>query len=136
VERTWRLRFPGKPFDSESLFIHGGYGYVISKLFTKEPAAIYRFALNGSEEPTLEKVSDLPVRAPVTAADLSADAGRLAVLSSEGLDVFRIDGDLARAGTSPRETVPLPRRKLEGVCFVPEGLLMTAESREVYRVRQ
>ena len=136
VERTWRLAFPGKPFDCESLFIHGDYGYVISKLFTGEPAAVYRFALEGADEATLEKVTDLPIRAPVTAADLSADAGRLAVLSGEGLHVFRIDGDVSRAATAPPQVVPLPRAKLEGVCFAPEGLLITAESREMYRVRQ
>jgi hypothetical protein len=136
VERTWRLRFAGKPFDCESLFVHGDYGYVISKLFTGEPAAVYRFALEGGEEATLEKVTDLPIRAPVTAADLSADAGRLAVLSGEGLHVFRIDGDVSRAGMVTPQLVPLPRAKLEGVCFAPEGLLITAESREIYRVRQ
>ncbi len=136
VERTWRLTFPGKRFDCESLFIHGGHGYVISKLFTNEPAAVYRFALEGAGEATLEKVTDLPIRAPVTAADLSPDAGRLAVLSGEGLHVFRIDGDVSRAGTAAPQVVAMPRAKLEGVCFAPEGLLITAESREIYRVRQ
>ena len=135
VERTWRLRFPGKAFDCESLFVHGGYGYVISKLFTAQPAAVYRFALGDAGESTLEKVADLPIRTPVTAADLSADGSRMVVLSGEGLHVFRVDGDVARAGSVPAKVIALPQGKLEGACFTPDGLLVTSEGREIYRVR-
>ena len=135
VQRTWRLRFPGKPFDCESLFVHAGHGYVISKLFSREPAGVYRFALGDANEATLEKVTDLPIRSPVTAADLSADATRLAVLSGEGLHVFQIDGDVSRAGTAMPKVIALPQGKLEGACFTPEGLLVTSEGREIYRVR-
>jgi hypothetical protein len=115
--------------------VHGQYGYVISKLFTSRPASVYRFALDGANEATLEKVTDLPIRAPVTAADLSPDGSRLAVLSGEGLHVFRVDGDVSRAAAAPPEVIPLPQAKLEGACFTPDGLLITAESREIYRVR-
>lgn len=134
VEKTWRLRFPSSAFDCESLVIHNGSGYVISKLFTGEPAAIYRFPLDGDGDVVLEKVVEIPVKAPVTAADLSADGRALAVLSAAGLHLFTVDGDIARAKDAKPEEIALPDGKLEGVCFTADGILMTAESRQVYHI--
>lgn len=132
IERTWRLTFPGSPFDCESLFIREDKGFVISKLRNGGPAAIYRFSLDGAGDQVLEKVCELPVRTPVTAADLSTDGTRLAVLSEAGLHVVAVEaGDLSKIGDKP-ELIPLPARKLEGVCFTSDGILLTAESREVF----
>src|SRR5688572_22942312 len=39
---TWRLSFPDKPFNCESLFVLGEHGYVISKHEDKRPAGVYR----------------------------------------------------------------------------------------------
>lgn len=127
---TWRLRFPGKPFDCESLFIQKGHAYVVSKHFDGTPAAIYRFALEGPRDAVLQEVLELPVRSAVTAADLTADGKRLAVLSSAGLHLFGVDDDLRSVGEP--KLIPVPAGKLEGICFSTEGLLMTSESRRVY----
>ena len=56
ITRTWQLRFPGTPFDCESLFIWQTNGYVISKVFDGQRAEIYRFPLVEQKQPfTLEK---------------------------------------------------------------------------------
>ena len=136
VQRVWRLRFPAEPLNCEALFIHNGHGYVISKLFTNSPAEVYRFPLDRPGEVVLEKVAQLPIRAPVAGADLSADAARLAVLSPAGVHVFDVAGDVTRAGAvdvKPR-VIPVPRAKLEGICFAPDGILLTAEERHVYHI--
>ncbi|MGE5612281.1 MAG: hypothetical protein ACM359_23740, partial [Bacillota bacterium] len=99
VTGTWRLDFPNGPFDCESLFVYKGFGYVISKLFTGLHAVVYRFPLEAEGKTSvLEKVATLPIRSPVTAADISADGKRLAVLTVTGLNLFTIDGDISRAG--------------------------------------
>ncbi|MCY2953368.1 MAG: hypothetical protein NTU53_15520 [Planctomycetota bacterium] len=130
---TWRLRYPGKPFDAESLFIHGGYGHIISKESDGRAPTMYRFSLVETEEAvTLERVGTIPVRTPVTGAAISEDGTTLAVLSRGALDVFRIDGDVAAAGTRRPMHFSLPDLQFEGCCFTGEGILMSAESRELY----
>jgi hypothetical protein len=140
VERSWTVRFPGRPFDCESLFIHGPHAYLVSKSEIGERAAIYRFPIEGAPaDVTLEKVADLSVRRPVTGADVSPDGKRLALVSSgEGasLYLYAIGGDVAAAGKAEPRRVALPPVKVEGVAFTADGILMTAESREVYQYRE
>ena len=45
--------------------------------------------------------------------------------------VFDVDGDPTRAGQVAPLSVKLPKLQFEGVSFVPDGILMTAESREI-----
>lgn len=135
VEKTWRLKYPGKEFDCESLFLHGKHGYVISKMPPQQVATIYRFPLESHEEElALEKVVEVPIYKPVTAAAIAPDGKRLAILSTGGLHVFVIGGQVERAAQAQQTFSKLPRGKLEGVCFAPEGIVLTAESGEVYLV--
>ena len=65
--RGWRLKFPGRPFDCESLFVWKGYGYVISKVFNNAPAQVFRFPLTEANEPlTLQLVATTKIKSPVT----------------------------------------------------------------------
>jgi len=135
VVKRWRLGFPDKPFDCESLFIHGGSGYVISKLPKGRAAGLYQFPLDdGRKSPVLKKVATLPIDSPVTGADIAADGSRLAVVSMKSLDVFDIAGDPARAGSSQswRRIALHAPHDIEACCFVPGGVLTSAESREIY----
>ena len=132
IEKTWRLRYPAKPFDSESLFVHAGHGYLISKHLDGAPASLYRFDLDGPADQTLTKLTDLPINHPVTGANLSPDGRRLAVLTYGTLYLFDHNGDFAQLGNVEPTKTPTPPGKLEGVCFTPEGILLTAESRQIY----
>lgn len=133
IKRTWLLRYPGQRFDCESLFVWRGSGYVISKVFDDQYAEIYRFPLGEQKQPfVLEKVCRLPIRSPVTGADLSADGRRLAVVAKNGAYLFRVDGDIAQAGKIKPFHAKFRHEHIEGCCFLPEGLLATAESREIY----
>lgn len=79
--RTWRLRFPGEPFDCESLFVWQGNGYVVSKVFNDSRAQIFRFPLTDQKSPAvLELVATTKIESPVTGADISPD-GKLLGLS-------------------------------------------------------
>ena len=134
VDRTWRLRFPEVPFDCEALFVSAAHGYVISKHADGAPAALYRFPLDGDDDVTLERVAELPTRAPVTAADLSPDGATLAVLSYGELYTFPVAGDVAAAGRVEPVRLRTPDGKLEGVCVTADGVVVTSEGRDVYLI--
>lgn len=137
VDHEWTLRYPDGAFDSEAMFLHDGFGYLISKNLTGIPAAVYRFPLDDKrDEVMLEKVTTLPIHSPVTAADMSADGRRLAVLSITGLHVFALEGGLETLRNSKPAYVRLIHPGIEGVCFGEGGIVITAESREIYRVAE
>ncbi|HLL89794.1 MAG TPA: sugar-binding protein [Tepidisphaeraceae bacterium] len=133
IDRRWQLRFPGKPFDCESLFVWQGHGYVISKIMTGQPATLYRFRLVDDQRrpAVLEAVTPLPIRAPCTGADVSADGKELAVQTVLGPQRLTIDGDPARAGRAVPRGVTFIHANLEAICFAPGGLLATTEGRHV-----
>ncbi len=133
VSRTWTLRYPQTPFDSESLFVWGESGYLISKVFKDERADIYRFSLtNAAPFQTLEVVAEVKIDSPVTGADISRDGNLLGIVAKNGAYVFRIDGDVTRAANGKPFQTKFKHEHIEGCAFVPEGLLATAESREIY----
>ena len=134
IRRSWNLRFPGAPFDCESLFIWGSYGYVISKVFNDARAEIYRFPLTQQTEPfTLELVTQLKIESPVTGADLSADGKLLGIVAKSGAFVYPVNGNIAKAGkVKPWHTKFKQNEHIEGCTFVPDGLLATAETRDIY----
>jgi hypothetical protein len=132
-KRAWKLKFPEAPFDCESLFVWKDQGYVISKVFDKARAQIFRFPLKDTNEPlTLELVATTEIESPVTGADISADGRLLGLVAKNGAYVFRIDGDVTRViNVNPHHT-KLKNMHIEGCCFVPEGLLATSERRMIF----
>lgn len=132
VARTWRLRFPAEPFDCESLFVWKDHGYVISKQFNGLAGELYRFPLAGEgSDPTLERVSVLPINAPITAADLSNDGKYLAVLNYKFLWRFEVNGDLSNLDKKPRIQIQHDTKMAEACCFDGEDVLITSENRNI-----
>ncbi len=133
VIRSWSLRYPAAPFDCESLFIWGGHGYVISKVSNDARAGLFRFSLTNSAAPqTLEPMGEMRIDSPVTGADVSRDGNLLGIVAKNGAYVFRIGGDVARALHGKPYHNKFKADQIEAAAFVPEGLLTTAESREIY----
>lgn len=133
IQQTWTLTFPGAPFDSESLFVHRGNGYLISKMTQDRQAEIYRFPLRETNAPiVLEAVARLPVTSPVASADLSPDGALLGLVCKSGAYVFKIDGDVAQAGTATPVRTKFKFDGIEGCAFVSDGLLAIAETREIF----
>lgn len=132
ITQSWRLRYPNRPFDSESLFVWAGNGYVISKVMNDAKAELFRFSLTNTAAQTLESVAQLPIDSPVTAADISPDGKLVAVLAKNGAYAFRIHGDPARILERKPHHTKFKHDGVEACTFVPEGLLVTSESREIY----
>jgi hypothetical protein len=131
--RTWRLRFPGEGFDCESLFVWHGHGYLVSKVSKDARAQIFRFPMSHkTDSVVLELVATTKVESPVTGADISPDGRLLGLVAKSGAFVYRIDGEVARVGKGKPFQTKFRHEQIEGCAFVPEGLLATAESREIY----
>ena len=132
-KRAWKLKFPGAPFDCESLFVWKDDGYVVSKVFNNARAQIFRFPLKETNRPlTLELVATTKIESPVTGADISADGTLLELVAKNGAYVFRIDGDVTRISNATPHHTKLKNEHIEGCCFVPEGLLVTSERRMIF----
>jgi hypothetical protein len=132
---SWKLTFPDKPFNCESLVVAGDRGYVISKVESGQRAGVYRFSLAATRKAqTLVRLYDLPITEPVTAADLSPDGRSLAVLTRGALYVLPVSDDLAVPADATPRTYALPALQTEGCAFNADGALMIAESGEILQV--
>jgi hypothetical protein len=138
VNDHWRLTYPDKPFDCESLFLLDGKAYLISKNLTGAAAEIYRFDLAApmNRPVMLERVTDVPlIHAPVTAADISEDGKRLAIMTVLGPYILQINGDVSSVPRVKARYCRYIDPHMEAVCFVKEGLLATTEKRDVFLFR-
>src|SRR6185436_17488446 len=114
-------------------FIWQDYGYVISKVFDNARAQIFRFPLKDAKEPvTLELVATTKIESPVTGADISVDGKRLGIVAKNGAYVYRIDGDVSHVIRGKFTHVKFKDEHIEGCTFVPEGLLVTSEDRDIF----
>jgi hypothetical protein len=133
VLRSWNLHYPAAPFDCESLFVCVGDGYLVSKVFNDARANLYRFSLtNTAPFQTLALVGEIRIDSPVTGADISRDGNLLGLVAKNGAYVFGIRGDVTRALKGKPYQNKFKADQIEACTFVPEGLLTTSESREIY----
>ncbi|HYE30010.1 MAG TPA: lamin tail domain-containing protein [Methylomirabilota bacterium] len=130
IQHTWLIRFPGERPECESFFVHGGYGYVITKFPVRGGVQMYRFPLSAPdmESILLEHVASIAVGAAVSDASLTDDNSRLALVTDRGVYVLFIDGNPATAGTAPREFVGLANASMEGGTWVGESVYVTSEA--------
>ena len=136
INKEWRLQFPKKPFDCESLFVFGGDGYVVSKVFNDKGGSLYRFPLAKPGAVVLEKVCQLPVSSPITSATLSSDGKKLAMTSHSGAFLFQINNRIESAARVKPVHLKMRDHHIEGCTFVPEGLLLISEERDLFLVKQ
>lgn len=130
--RMWRLHYPAGPFDAESLFVARSFGYVIPREPTGEGAQVYRFPLNRGVDVTLEPQFTLNVQGVVTAAAISPDKKRLAVITSAGAYLFILPKKMPTTGLhEPFDFVSYASNNTEGCAFTRNGLLVTGENQEI-----
>lgn len=132
VTRKWQLRWPNGAVDSEGLFVLGTNGYLVTKVKNDRRAEVYRFQLSPAESQMLEFVARLSIDSPVTGADISANGAAVAFVAGTGAFVYRINGDVAKLAQGAPYHARFKHNSVEGCTFVPEGLLATAESKEIF----
>lgn len=137
VARRWMLRYPSQARDCESLLMLSTNGYLITKVTGNRMAEVYTFPLTSSEAViTLKPLARLVVDSPVTSAAVSRDGKTLAAISKEGAFFFNFDGTFGSTQLlRTRARIPFMHQSIEGCTFIPEGLLVAAESRELLLFR-
>ena len=134
LKSIWRLTYPNNaPFDAESFVIHRGYGYVIAKQLVDGSAGVYRFRLRGKGPRLLEPQCRLNADSDIAGADLTPDGNRLVVITDEGPYLFDLPGTIPATGTQqPDLYVPFLFPGMEACCFSRDGLVVTAETGEIF----
>ncbi len=128
----WHLRWPNGPTDSEGLFVYGTNGYLVTKVKNDRRAEVFRFHLSDVETQTLEPFARLTIDSPVTGADISANGAAVAIVAGTGVFLYRIDGDIGKLAQVRPYFTRFKHNSMEACAFVPEGLLTTAESKQIY----
>jgi hypothetical protein len=132
VNARYVLKYTAEPFDCEALFIWKDAGYVISKSRDGGQAKLYRFQLKDNGLPLpIEQAATLPLRAPVTAADMSPDGKELLVLTVFGPNRFVVNGDPTSVEKLVPRTVLFLQPDMEAATIAPGGILATTESGHV-----
>ena len=134
ITRQWVLRYPLGARDCESIIVRGTNVYLISKLTKNQMAEIFTFRLQDAGAPiTLKPLGRLAMDSPATAADLSADGKQVAVTSKAGAFFFDFGDAFVTTGISRAvQYVPFGHESIEACTFVPDGLLVAAETRELF----
>lgn len=71
-------------------------------------------------------------RIPRDRRGVSSDGKLLGLVAKSGAFMYRIDGDVSRADKGKPFQVKFRHEQIEACTFVPEGLIATAESRQIY----
>lgn len=132
VERSWVLKFPGKGFDAEGVFVWQDHGYIVEKSNKNKKAGLFRWSLAKSGVVTLEEIGKLDLKSPVTAADLSPDGTRLGLTADDGVYVIRFAAGPDHAASEKPYKVPFKLGQIEGCSFDQDGLLVISEGRELF----
>jgi len=134
IRQSWLLRFPGGPLrNCEAFFVHGGFGYLITKTPTRGAVNMLRFSLADRRSSIpLQLVARIPMDSSVTGADLSTDNRRLAFTSPAGVHLFFLAGAPSSAASAPRAFFQFSNDSMEGGTFFRQGFLTSSETRELW----
>ena len=133
VTQVLRYHFPDGQRNCEALFVYQGKLHIINKKMRERPT-LYRLDPKDGDRLTPTPVCTVPF-APITAADVSPDGKRLAVCSYGQLAVFEIGDDLSKIGEAKPTQVLFPTLlQTEGCCFDGDDVIITAESRQIWRI--
>lgn len=145
VESTHHFRFADQTefpslcqnFDCEAVFAAGKDLFLFTKHHTDTQSRLYRLDLTPSDAcQALSPIAKADVHGMATAADISPDGRRVALLADCHIWVFDLHGPPAELfEKSTVRHLGAEMRQSEGVAFDgPDTLLITNEQRDVFRI--
>ena len=144
VIKKIRFRYPDQTdftlainnFDCEAVFAWGGKYYLLTKHRTNTRTQLYRFDdIDEEQENVLTLVGDYDIGGMVTAADVSTDGKRLAVLTYTAVWVFAISGDDDNFLKGKASRCAIAMGQCEAICFDGNDLIVSSEQRGLYRIK-
>jgi hypothetical protein len=129
--------FPAKPpnFDAEALFWADGKLWLLTKHHGDPHTTLYRFdSLHEDELNVLSRVEEFATDFPVSAADVSRNGKRLAVLTNRSIWIFE-RGALGESWfAGKRQHQRIRAGNAEGICWDGDDLVITNESSDIFVV--
>jgi len=133
VDRTWRLKYKDKAHDAETLFIQGGYGWIVNKHVKNGGVGLYRFPLaSTARTTTLEYLGLLRVAADVSGGTISRDGSSLGLVTDMGAYLFSVGGNPANAVRARGYFYRYEHPQMEGSTLLPEGMITSAENGDLF----
>jgi len=124
-------------FDAEAVFWTQGKLYLLTKHRSNSLTKLYRFdTLNEKKSNPLTPISMFDIRGMVTAADVSSDGKKLAVLTYSGVWLFETKGGADNFFKGKISWLPIVAKQCEGICFDGESILISNEQRELFELTQ
>jgi hypothetical protein len=144
VIRKIRFRYPDQTefttvlnnFDCEAVFAWRGKYHLLTKHRTNTRTRLYRFDdIDEKRENVLTLLGDFDIGGMVTAADVSADGKRLAVLTYNAVWVFAIRGRTDNFLKGKASRCAIAMGQCEAICFDGNDLIVSSEQRGLYRIK-
>ncbi|MFQ5602087.1 MAG: hypothetical protein ACE5HS_02320 [bacterium] len=122
-------------FDCEAAFWANGHLYLLTKHRSNHRTKLYRFnQLVDNQKQILSKIGEFEIDGMVTAADVSPNGSRLAILCYEYIYLFEKPKDSDNYLAGPHKKILLEGRQSEGICFDGSDIVFTNEQAEIYRL--
>jgi hypothetical protein len=124
---------PAHSFDCEAIFWHNGKLYLVTKDRSKSGEARLYELPDSPGNYTARLVSTKPMKDEVTAADLSPDGSKLALMSVGKLHVFKVSGNDFLAGNA--QEISLGNvGQTEGLVFTDNNtIIFTNEAGQIFK---
>jgi hypothetical protein len=116
------------------MFWADGRVWLLTKHRSDLRATFYRLDPGRAGEQAAERLGDVEIGSPVTAADCSPDGKLLAVLSYRYIHLFERAGPDADFLTGRSHRTLIEGRQCEGLCLAGDRVMYTNEQREIYCV--
>lgn len=144
VESSFRLAYsdqiqfpsPVREYDCESVFAAGESLFFFTKDRRSGFTRLYEAEGPGfGRDCFLVPVAEADIHGPATAADISPDGRRVALLSLRGLWLFEFSGEPRQLFGGAVRYLPIRMGQAEAVAFDgPDAVLIVNEGRNLYRV--
>lgn len=129
--------FPAVPsnFDAEALWIWRDQAYVLTKRWGDGRTVLYRSTSLRQDPVAWERLDSLDIQGLVTAADVSPDGRRLAVLTYTAIWLFESRDPDVPFLRRPARRVPIAFGQAEAICFDGSVLVLSNEAGQIRRLR-
>ncbi|MCH8287455.1 hypothetical protein IIB79_13190 [candidate division KSB1 bacterium] len=122
-------------FDAEALFAANGAIYILTKHRSDTRTKLYRFdSMEPGADNELTLIDSFETGSMVTAADVTPDGKKLAVLTYDAIWLFEVSDGSDDYFNGKISWLPIRAEQCEGICFDGDTLIITNEQEALFEV--